>query len=87
MYSVGAILDRPDGSVISLSVRRAELNRDGNGTHAISAVPLDVDNVELRYSRGLWAGQFSVGVGYGDPGNEDRLASRVHGFVIWQQGF
>jgi hypothetical protein len=29
-------------------------------THAISDVPLDVDNVELRYSRG-WAGKLSVG--------------------------
>jgi hypothetical protein len=87
LYSIGAILDRPDGSTISLSLRRAELNRDGTNPHAISAVPLNLDNVELRYSRALWAGHVNVGVGYGDPGNEDRSTSRVHGFLIWQQGF
>lgn len=87
MYSLGGVLNRSNGDTISLSFRRAELNRDGAGPHAITAVPLDVDNVELRYSRGLGVGHLSVGLGYGDPGNEDRSTSRVHGFVTWQQGF
>jgi hypothetical protein len=87
MYSIAAILNRADGSEMSLSLRRAEINRDGAGPHAISAAPLNLDNVELRYSRALWVGHLSVGLGYGDPGNEDVSTSRVHGFLSWQQGF
>ena len=61
-----ASLTRANGDVMSLTLRRVELNRDG-GDHAISDVPLDLDNVELRYSRGFGAGKISVGVGYDDP--------------------
>ncbi len=86
MYSVGGLLTRSSGDSLGVTYRRVRLNRDG-GEHAISAVPLDLDNVELRYSRVLGAGQISAGLGYGDPGNETISTSRVHGFVTWQQGF
>jgi hypothetical protein len=86
MYSLGGILNRGNGDVISVSVRRTELNRDG-GPHAISDVPMDVDNVELRYSRGVGAGKISVGIGYEDPPTGPGGSSRVHGFATWQQGF
>jgi hypothetical protein len=86
MYSIGGILTRRNGDVLSLSLRKIELNRDG-GAHAISDVPLDLDNVELRYSRGLGAGKVSVGVGYGDPAAAAGSSGRVGGFVVWQQGF
>jgi hypothetical protein len=62
-----------------------QLNRDG-GDHAISGVPLDVDNVELRYSRGLWVGKLSFGLGYEDPATRPGKSSGVHGFMTWQQG-
>ena len=86
MYTLAGLLTRPNGDVLSLTVRRVELNRDG-GEHAISDVPLDLDNVELRYSRGLGVGKISVGVGYDDPRRPADSSSGVHGFVIWQQGF
>jgi hypothetical protein len=86
MYTLAGLLNRANGDVISLTMRRIELNRDG-GEHAISDVPLDLDNVELRYSRGLGDGTVSVGMGYGDPVNSTASSSRAHGFAIWQQGF
>jgi hypothetical protein len=86
MYSLAAILVRRNGDSLSLSMRRTELNRDG-GNHAISSVPLSVDNVELRFSRGVGAGRISVGLGYEDPATGPDSSSRVHGFASWQQGF
>jgi hypothetical protein len=86
MYSIAALLTRPNGDVASIMVRRAELNRDG-GTHALTTVPLDLDNVELRYSRGLGAGKISVSVGYENPAIGADSSSPMHGFVSWQQGF
>jgi hypothetical protein len=86
MYTLGGILTRFNGDVLSIKVSRVELNRDG-GDHAISDVPLDLDNVELRYSRGLGAGKVSVGIGYQDPAISADSSSRVHGFAVWEQGF
>jgi hypothetical protein len=86
MYSIGTILARPKGDVLSLTLRRVEINRDG-GIHAISAAPLDLNNVELRYSRTFDIGQFSVGAGYDDRSATAESESAVRGFVTWQQGF
>jgi len=86
MYTLGGILTLDKGDVLSLTLRKVELNRDG-GPHAISQVPLDVDNVELRYSRALGAGKISVGIGYDDPALAPDSTSQVHGFASWQQGF
>jgi hypothetical protein len=86
MYTLGGILTRANGDLFSLALRKVELNRDG-GDHAITTVPLDVDNVELRYSRGLGGGKISIGIGYQDPPLATDSSSRVHGFAIWQQGF
>jgi hypothetical protein len=86
MFSLAGLLTRENGDTLSVSVRRVELNRDG-GDHPISDVPLDVDNVELRYSRGLGAGKISAGIGYEDPAVTADSSSRVHGFINWQQGF
>jgi hypothetical protein len=88
MFTLGGVLTRPNGDVLSLSLRKVELNRDGTDTHAISAVPLDLGNVELRYSRGLGAGRVSFGVGYDDyAASTTDTPSRLHGFAVWQQGF
>jgi hypothetical protein len=87
MYSVGGILNRPDGSSWSLLVRRVELNRDGSGTHAISDVPVDLDNVELRYSRDLGSGNVIVGVGSDSGQLPSNKSAALRGFLIWQQGF
>jgi hypothetical protein len=86
MYTLAGLLTQPNGAAWSLSLRRVELNRDGGG-HSISEVPLDVDNVELRHSRGLGAGKLTVGIGYQDPPAQPPSSSSVHGFVSWQQGF
>jgi Capsule assembly protein Wzi len=86
MFTLAGLLTRPNGDVLTITVRRADINRDG-GDHAISEVPLDVDNVELRYSRGLGAGKVSVAIGYEDPAIGPQSSSSMHGFVSWQQGF
>jgi Capsule assembly protein Wzi len=86
MYSIGGILTRGNGDVVSLTLRRVELNRDG-GQHAVSDVPLDLDNVELRLSRGLGPGRLSVGVGFQNPSIATGSDSRIHAFASWQQGF
>jgi hypothetical protein len=86
MYTLAGVLTRVNGDLVSLTVRRAEINRDGE-EHAISDTPVDVDNVELRYSRGFGAGKVSVGIGYEDPAIGPDSSLTVHGFVIWQQGF
>jgi hypothetical protein len=85
-FTVAGQLNFSNGDYVSLAIRRLEINRDG-GEHAISKVPLDVDNVELRYSRGLGDGTLSVGIGYEDPATRPGTSSRAHGFVSWQQGF
>jgi len=86
MYSLGGILTLNKGDVLSLTLRKTELNRDG-GPHAITSVPLDVDNVELRYSRALGMGRLELGLGYEDPGISSDSGSGVRGFARWQQGF
>lgn len=86
MYALAGMLTRENGDTVALSIRRVKLNRDG-GEHAISDVPLDVDNVELRYSRRLGAGKISAGIGYEDPALTADSSSRVHGYLNWQQGF
>jgi hypothetical protein len=87
MVSFGAVLTLEDGSHASVALRRIELNRDDDGPHFVSDVRIEVDNVELRYSRGLGAGRLSLGVGYQDPVLSADSSSRVNGFVNWQQGF
>ena len=86
MYTLAGILTLARGDIVSVTLRRMELNRDG-GAHTVTEVPLDVDNVELRYSRGVDLGTISLGIGYDDPANLAGSSSRVHGFVTWQQGF
>jgi hypothetical protein len=85
-YTFAGLATLANGDFISVTLRRMELNRDG-GDHAVTNVPLDVDNVELRYSRALWAGKVSLGLGFEDPATRSGTSSGVHGFVIWQQGF
>ncbi len=85
-FTLAGLLTRSNGDTLSLQVRRVQLNRNG-GDHAISDVPLDVDNVQLRYSRGFGAGNISAGIGYEDPPLTADSSSRVHGFVTWLQGF
>jgi hypothetical protein len=87
MFSVAGLLLRSNGEVLSITLRNTRVNRDGAGSHAISTVPIDVDNVELRYSRRLGDGRLSVGLGYDDPALAAESDSRIHGFVNWQQGF
>jgi hypothetical protein len=85
-FTLAGALTFRDGDFLSVALRRIEINRDG-GAHAISEAPLDVDNVELRYSRGLGAGTLSVGLGYEDPSIRPTASSSTHGFMTWQQGF
>jgi hypothetical protein len=85
-YTLAGMLTRVSGDFFSVTLRRVELNRDG-GSHSISGVPLDVDNVELRYSRGLGAGTVSVGLGYESSAMRANSSSGARGFMSWQQGF
>jgi len=85
MTTVAALLTRPGGDVLSVAVRQVELNRDG-GPHALTLVPLDLNNLEMRYSRLFGFGRISAGLGFEDAGSTDS-GSKVHGFLTWQQGF
>ncbi len=86
MYSLGALLNRPGGDTVSLTLRQTELNRDG-GRHAISEVPADSDDVELRYSRPIGIGRASLGLGYERGGGTADTDSGFRGHLTWQQGF
>ena len=86
MYSLGAVLVRESGDVASLTVRHVEFNRDGTGDHAFSAVPSDLDNVELRYSRTFGFGKLSFGAGYDHPDSAGP-DPEARAFVTLQQGF
>jgi hypothetical protein len=85
MYSFGATLSRPNGETYGLTLRKVAINRDG-GPHAISPVPLDLRNVELRHSRPLGAGRLDAGVEFEDSSNA-AFDSKVRGFLTWSQGF
>ncbi|HTU65134.1 MAG TPA: capsule assembly Wzi family protein [Steroidobacteraceae bacterium] len=85
MTSAGVVLSLSNGDVAALTARHVQLNRDG-GAHAISDVPADLDNVELRYSRTFGFGKVSVGLGY-DQADGGELRSGARGSVTWQQGF
>jgi hypothetical protein len=85
MYSFGATLSRPNGETYGLTLRKVAVNRDG-GPHAISPVPLDLRNVELRHSRPLGAGRLDAGVGFEDS-TSAAFDSKVSGFLTWSQGF
>jgi hypothetical protein len=87
MFSVAGLLTRANGDVLSIAVRRAKLNRDGTGTHAISEAPADLDNVELRYSKVFGIGKVSIGLRYDDLSAPDDPGSDVSGSLSWQQGF
>lgn len=86
MFTLAGLLTRENGDVLSVSVRRVDVNRDG-GPHAISGAPVDLYNVELRYSRVLSIGRISAGIGYQDADVGADSSSRVHAFATWQQGF
>jgi hypothetical protein len=86
MFSVAGLLARSNGDVLSLEFRQAKINRDGTGEHAISEVPVDLDNVELRYSKAFGIGKFSIGLGFDDQSTPTGSDSDVRGFLSWQQG-
>jgi hypothetical protein len=87
MISIAGVLSRTNGDVLSIELRHAQVNRDGGGTHAISDVPSDLDNVELRYSKVFGIGKVSIGLGYDDWSAPPESASNVRGSISWQQGF
>ncbi len=87
MYSLAGLLTRPSGDVISVILRRTEVNRDGTADHAISTVPRDLDNVELRYSRTFGFGKVMVGAGFEERGEDSGSSSNAHAYISWQQGF
>jgi hypothetical protein len=84
MYSLGATLVRPAGDVVSALVRKTNLNRDGGGNF-VSPVPVEIKNVELRYTRELWSGELGVGLGFDDATAPSDSSSDVRGFLTWRQ--
>jgi hypothetical protein len=85
-FTLAGLLNIANGDFVSATLRRVQINRNG-GTHTISEVPRDIDNVELRYSRWFWGGTISVGVGYESPATRPNAPSGARGFVTWQQGY
>jgi hypothetical protein len=78
MTSAAALLVRPDGDVLGLTVRKLEINRDG-GPHSISLTPDDLMDVEFRFTRQFDFGMVAVGLGH------DEKDARA--FLTWRQGF
>jgi len=90
MYSVGAILVRADGSSWSALARKAELNRDEQGTdptHTVSRSRDELKNLELQYNRAFARGELGVGLGLDAFGGPLQSGSSLRGFVQWRQGF
>lgn len=90
MYSLGAVLVRPGGDMLSLLVRKVELNRGGftpDSVHTISASPNELKNLELQYNRPFARGELRLGLGYNDYEIEPADAADVTGFIEWRQGF
>ena len=87
MSSIAGLLTRRNGDVLSLTVRRAELNRDASGPHLLTDGRLEVDNVELRFSRSWRAARIAAGIGYHEPAMASDVFPEVQGFLTWQQGF
>lgn len=87
MTSFAALLVRPGGDTVSATFKSARFNRDGTGDNVNSAVPADLRNVELRYSRELAGGRVDVGLGYDEAEAGTGLRSGARGFVGWQRGF
>lgn len=85
MTTVAGSLTRTGGDILSISLRRVRLNRDGGG-HLLSDIPLDLNNAEMQYSRRFGFGGLTAGVGYEDAASASS-GSRLHGFLTWQQGF
>ena len=67
MFSLAGLLTRTNGDVLEPRRCAGSSSIATAATTQSASVPLDLDNVELRYSRGLGAGKISVGVGYDDP--------------------
>ena len=86
MYSFSAMLTRDDGDHFSLTAKRVKLNRDG-GIHKISAIPIDVDDVELRARHSFGLSEISVGLGYEAGGETLGSGSGLRAFLSWQQGY
>ena len=86
MYSIAALFIRENGDALALTVRRVELNRDG-GSHAISTMPADLDDVELRASREFRAGKLRFGLGYENIRETTNSGSGLRAFLNWQQGY
>jgi hypothetical protein len=86
MATLAAVINRPNGDTLSVAFRRINLNRDGSADHAISQVPIDFDNVELRYSLIHGPGSWSAGISYDSHGIAEDSDSRMHAFLRWQQG-
>ena len=90
MYSLGAVLVRPGGDMLSLLVRKVELNRGGftpDSRHTVSASPNELKNLELQYNRPFARGELRLGLGYNDYEFEPADAADVTGFIEWRQGF
>jgi hypothetical protein len=86
MYSLGGLVSFQKGDTLTFLFRKVELNRDG-GQHALTALPADVDNVELDYTRQFGSSELIMGVGYDDPGGYGETGPRFRGRVSWQRGF
>jgi hypothetical protein len=84
--TLAALLMRSNGDSFSLTARQFDINRDG-GAHSISPAPLEVDDVELRYSSEFDSGKIVIGLGNASRHSDGTSNSDLRGFVIWQQGF
>ena len=89
MASLAAILVRPSGESWTLTLRNAKINRSGfvpDITHALSAGPSKLRNLDVQYNRDFKLGALRVGLAL-DNYSGARTDSSARGFVEWRQRF
>ena len=89
-YTASAMLVRPSGESLSLSLSKIDLNRGGTVPdldHALSLQPAEVKLAQLRYRRAIGAGRLAVGLNYDRRSAASRSSSDSQAFVEWHQRY
>jgi hypothetical protein len=85
MYSVGGVLNAPDGSHWQILVRRIYLNRGGVKANSLSAGDDTLWNLELSHTRPFGFGTIDAGIGFDsfESGGSD-LDDEFRFFLQWR---
>lgn len=84
-WSAGATLVQSGGQTWNATLRSMEINRvgDPDGSHSLSATPVEVRDFYLTYDRDSAYGRFFVGLGVQDNNLSGDDDTEVSGFLQW----